>query len=956
VTQAEPGPQTAQDRAPSPSEVILGDATPVSKTEPSKSADALLTSASGLHREHAAKLADCAIPPELHRHLAMTSVGDSILQIAYLNPDGTPTTTHDSKPFIRERLGEAERDRRWLAYKRDKPNAKRPGRYASPSGNGCRLYHSPLRVSQKNYQERLNDINAELRVTEGEFKTIAANIHDPKTITIGVGGVTSWRDRYDGQCKDEPSKPIIELEEIPVAGRRVRLCFDSDLHKPQVRAALRDLAHYFDERGAIVIVEVLPSMPQRDASGDWIRLGLDDLIHHYGAAAFLAIKKIAQPAFKTKGKEIIYAPELEPQTTHRRNTYLQILAGAHWRASTERNGAWTQWTGTHWRSVANSDPILRTIEQVMESNGWEDREQRTVNSLLAAFRRSIDLNPPSQVKGLIPCLNGCLRLEDRKLLPHDPAHGNAYCLSFNYNPLADHKPITDVLAKMVTPVELDIFRAGSQSIATGYRRKAFIEITGPGNSGKSVFGRLLTALAGTDNTVASDLEKMEDRSGRFETIKLRGKRLALFNECDRYSGPLNVLKAMTGGDRITAEMKRGTESVDFYFTGLTVLVGNSPVRPSDATGAVINRRRSIVVPEVISTNDERELIEPDGSGWRGEFVPHLPGFLNWALAMSDRDANIALGKDSNDIGRIQRDLDTVFETDNLARWAEEHLIYDPSHKHSQVGNPKSTYLNLGTPRCEWENLLLPHYELRVEFSVGIVKFKNKLVDLLRDTYGLPLPKGSTRHGEYRNRQLGSVIPHVRLREPVTDVGKPGIVTQAALYRVNPSRDEQPVTDQETRDGQTPAGDERDGCDGFSELDIDREKTGVSFASYGSGCEKNAQTRLSSHRKGSARHAPVTDAQTHHEPVTAPVTEFNAQPSTQPITPSVPEPMVNAQCSTVATWVSAAIDGLGDINAAVDENTVYSVIKSWTRAPAISRAQVRSALERIKPTQQDCFDF
>ena len=50
----------------------------------------------------------------------------------------------------------------------------------------------------------------------------------------------------------------------------------------------------------------------RDASGEWIRLGLDDLIHHFGAAAFIAIKKIAQPAFKTKGKDIIYAPELEP--------------------------------------------------------------------------------------------------------------------------------------------------------------------------------------------------------------------------------------------------------------------------------------------------------------------------------------------------------------------------------------------------------------------------------------------------------------------------------------------------------------------------------------------------------------------------------------------------------------------------------------------------------------------
>ena len=871
----------------------------------------------------------------------MTSVGDDILRIHYLEPDGSKTLTHEGKPFIRQRLSDAERDRRWQSKRRDNKNAKRPGKYSSPGGNGCRIYHSPLRVSQSTYQDDLNNINKELRITEGEFKTIAANIHDQKTLTIGLGGVSSWRDRYDGQSKDEPSKPIIELEELPLHDRRVRLCFDSDLHKPQVRAELRALAHYLDERGAIVLIEVLPSLPKQDSKGEWIRLGIDDLIHHCGADAFLSIKSIAQPAFKTKGKEVVYEPELEPKNTHRRNVYLKALASSHWRASTEKNGAWIQWTGTHWKQVTNADPILRFIEVVMEANNWQDREQRTVNSLVAAFRRSVELNPPKPVKGLIPCLNGCLRLSDRKLIEHNPEHGNTYCLAFNYNPFADHRPITDVLAKMITPVELDIFRAGSQSIATGYRRKAFIEITGPGNSGKSVFGRLLTALAGTDNTAASDLEKVEDRTNRFETIKLRGKRLAVFNECDRYSGPLNVLKAMTGGDRITAEMKRGTEPVDFYFTGLTVLVGNSPVRPSDSTGAVINRRRSIVVPEVIKTTDERELIEPDGDCWRGEFVDHLPGLLNWALAMTDQQANIALGKDSNDVGRIQRDLDTVFETDNLARWAEEHLVYDPDHKFTQVGNSRDQYLKQGVPRHEWEHLLFPHYEECTKQPVGIVKFKNKLVDLLRDTYGLPLPKGSKRHGDYRNRKVGSVIPHVRLRAD-TDGDKAGIVTQAAMWQVNPSRDGQAVTDQESRDGQIPASDQCDGCDGFLEVQINKKESDHHTVLSTNESQNNPSTRLSSSRKGSARHSPVTPTRTHHTPVTGPVT-------------LPPEPLVDTNVSTTWTWVSAAADGLGDVGQPVDEENVYATLKSWARAPDISRSQITDALGRwSNPNQPNLF--
>ena len=823
-----------------------------------------------LLKAHSDKLLSCAIPAEHHNDLAMTSVGEGVLQIAYLEPNGESTLTHDGRPFIRERLSDAERDHRWQQRQRDNKNAKRPGKYSSPGGNGCRLYHSPLRVQQSSYREKLYDINTELRFTEGEFKTIAANIHDPKCITIGLGGVSSWRDRYDGQSKDESSQPIIELQELNLSGRRVRLCFDSDHHKPQVRSALKQFAEYLDERGAVVIIEVLPSMPQRDRNGEWIRLGLDDLIHHYGADAFLAIKSIAQPAFQTKGKNIVYAPEFEPKNSHRRNIYLKILAGKNWRASKESDKAWIQWTGTHWLPVTSSDPIYRIVEQVMDCNGWEDREQRTVNSLVAAFRRSIELDPPLEVKGLIPCLNGCLRLSDHKLIPHDPEHGNTSCLPFDFNPLAAHEPITNVLSEMITPTEMEMFRAGAQSIATGRARKAFLEITGPGNSGKSVFGRLLTALAGFDNTVSCDLEKMEDRKNRFETIRLRGKRLAVFNECDRYSGPMGVLKAMTGGDVIRGELKKSNSQLDFFFTGFTVLIGNGSVRPSDTSGAVINRRRSISVPNVIATDSERELLEPDGDSWRGEFVDHLPGFLNWALAMSHKEANVALGKDSNDLSRIQRDLDTLFQTDPLAAWAEDYLIFDPDCKFTQVGNNKTFYLEAGKPRIEWERLLLPHYQARAEFksgrgAYGKDNFKEKLVGHLRDTFGLPLPMGPLNRGAYKNRKVGSVIPLVRFRTKA-DGDRAGIITQAAMLKLNGNRDGQAVSDQFDGADQIPVRDECDGCDGF--LDIEKKKNKKDSSVFPIGVnQKNGGNRLASHRKGSGHLAAVSPASGRHASVT-----------------------------------------------------------------------------------------
>lgn len=911
-------------------------------------------SKSKLAQLHTEKLLECAIPLEVHYQLAMASVGDDILEISYLNEDGTETLTRDGKPFVRERLSQAERDRRWTSRKRDDHKAKRPGKYCSPSNNGCRLYHSPLCVKQSDYQERLANIQVELRITEGELKTIAANLHDPKVITIGIGGVSSWRDRYDGQGKDEPSKPIIELEDLLLKDRRVRLCFDSDLHKPQVRAALKDLAHYLDKRGAIVLIEVLPSLPEQDSNGDWIRLGVDDLIYRCGAEAFQQIKKIAKPAFKGKAKKKEFSPEFEPKNTCCRNVYLKALIGHNWRANQEQSGAWWQWIGTHWQLVHSSDALLRIIENVMEANRWENREQATVNSLLAAFRRSVELDLPRPDKGLVPCLNGCLRLSDNTLIPHNPQHGNTYCLPFDFNPLAPSAPIIDVLLTMVTKVELTMFQAALQSIVTGKHRKAFLEITGPGNSGKSVFGRLATAIAGVSNTVAVDLEKIEEKRNRFETIKLRGALLAVFNECDKYSGPLNVLKSMTGGDKITAELKNSVAQVDFYFEGMALLIGNNAVKPSDTTGAVINRRRSIDVPAVISTADERELLEPDSDGWRGEFAAHLSGLLNWALEISEADAKQALGKDSNDIGRIKRDRDTLLDTDPLAQWAEEHLIYDPEHSYSRVGNPRSQYQKKEIEREHWENLLFPHYEEHVDFPVGLVKFKNKLIDMLRDTFGLPLPKGSTRHGDYKVRNVGSVIPNVRLRRS-GDEDMDGIITQATMWRLSSSCNGFPATDQQIGNGQTPVGKGCNGCNGFNEVTEIEETTPLAFTSYGSESEKPPQTRSSSYCKGSAHYGPVTPCQDPLRPANSSDSDrFNQDQKHLKNLPSMPS--MNVEAATTYSWISAASDGLHDASKVPNENNIFEVLCSWKKAPSIPLQQIKDIIQTHPEVLRNTLDI
>ena len=90
-----------------------------------------------------------------------------------------------------------------------------------------------------------------------------------------------------------------------------------------------------------------------------------------------------------------------------------------------------------------------------------------------------------------------------------------------------------------------VLRAYLKAILLGHTDlQRFVELIGPGGSGKGTYVRLLTALVGVRNTYATELKRLE--SSRFETANLRGKRLICITDAERFAGEVNVLKALTG--------------------------------------------------------------------------------------------------------------------------------------------------------------------------------------------------------------------------------------------------------------------------------------------------------------------------------------------------------------------------------------------------------------------------
>ncbi len=111
------------------------------------------------------------------------------------------------------------------------------------------------------------DVSKPLIFVEGWKKGDAAA---SKGLAVAaLGGVWNWRTRGE----DGESRPISCLDYVPLQGRRVAICYDSDVaHNENVRLARERFAEELHRRGAIVYYITLPAVPNGE------KVGLDDYL------------------------------------------------------------------------------------------------------------------------------------------------------------------------------------------------------------------------------------------------------------------------------------------------------------------------------------------------------------------------------------------------------------------------------------------------------------------------------------------------------------------------------------------------------------------------------------------------------------------------------------------------------------------------------------------------------
>ena len=146
--------------------------------------------------------------------------------------------------------------------------------------------------------------------------------------------------------------------------------------------------------------------------------------------------------------------------------------------------------------------------------------------------------------------NGVLEMSTKDFLPHDQENYLTWGLDFDYDPHANSGPIIQWLRKTQYNDEerVQVLRAWLKAclVGKGHELQRFLEVIGPGGRGKSTFANLCCALIGNGNYASTTLNQLEQ--SRFEIASIKGKRLTLINDSERYGGSAQIFKALTGGD------------------------------------------------------------------------------------------------------------------------------------------------------------------------------------------------------------------------------------------------------------------------------------------------------------------------------------------------------------------------------------------------------------------------
>ena len=413
-------------------------------------------------------------------------------------------------------------------------------------------------------------------------------------------------------------------------------------------------------------------------------------------------------------------------------------------------GVWSQLSDTEIKGAIKE--VVDRISGEMLPSGYGIN---LINNLTELIKIELCSDEWYESNDLLLFTNGVLNVATRQLMPFDRELRMTQQLPYDYDAGATCEPIIKWLknAQENNWGRVQVLRAWLRAVLLSHSDiQKFVEIVGPGKSGKSTYSNLAHALVGDDNAMISSLEHLE--KNRFETANLYKKKLLLFNDVERYGGSVSVLKAITGRDLIRNERKfQAGSQKPFKFNGLVMITANEPIQTTDPTSGLARRRLTIPFDKPFTGNsaEQRTLIDMDDNGRPfGEFAALIPGLVNWVLDMSEEEMREYLMETNNKVDFFAKHhRDQILKSNQIMDWMEHCVVFDPGVS-TAVGLAKRATGGASNVYAGWDTMLYASY---CEFAcasnsniLGRTRFETLLMDVCIHQLGLNVYKFKNRKG------------------------------------------------------------------------------------------------------------------------------------------------------------------------------------------------------------------
>lgn len=357
---------------------------------------------------------------------------------------------------------------------------------------------------------------------------------------------------------------------------------------------------------------------------------------------------------------------------------------------------------------------------------------------------------------VIPFINGVFDMSTGEFSEHDPGNwitnhnGIEYSEALPGENLHDHAPnFHKWLSYAANNDALKMRRIAAalfMILANRHDWQLFLEITGEGGSGKSVFTHVATLLAGQHNTASGNMAALDSARGRAQFVN---KRMITLPDQPKYTGEGTGIKAITGGDAVEIDPKN-EHQYTAVLRAVVIATNNTPMIFTERAGGVARRRVIFQFNNKVSEQDKDPTLPQ-------KIAAEIPVIVRRLLA------SFARPEDAKNLLLEQRNSDEALEVKRAANPVialAAALDFLPTANGMMMGGGKKADSNLD-PRMYLYHFYLAYMEfMGLSKPLSVTEFGKAIKEAakeVRNEYLTRLIKGCTQTNARPNEKANEFL-------------------------------------------------------------------------------------------------------------------------------------------------------------------------------------------------------